>query len=164
MAKRGLIIAGMAAGLAWAVALIWIGSAYVNIPVFSFQSVVLWAFLPPGAVYALMIARMAARRMFDDALIDGQAPTGAAEIDRRVAQNTLEQLVLALLIWPGATHLIVTDGPGVLVMLGFGFAVARVLFWIGYHISPPLRAFGFAATFYPSVLILIWAVLWWIFP
>ncbi len=51
------------------------------------------------------------------------------------------------------------DGPGVVTCLGIGFAVARLAFWIGYHISPPLRAFGFAATFYPTIIALVWALI-----
>lgn len=50
-------------------------------------------------------------------------------------------------------------GAGTVLALGIGFAVARVAFWVGYHMAPPLRAFGFAATFYPTVLAALW-VLW----
>ena len=42
--------------------------------------------------------------------------------------------------------------------LGVAFAVARLAFWAGYHMAPPLRAFGFAATFYPTVLVALWAL------
>jgi uncharacterized membrane protein YecN with MAPEG domain len=34
------------------------------------------------------------------------------------------------------------------------FAVGRLLFWIGYRYGAKWRAFGFALTFYPSVLAL----------
>ncbi len=42
--------------------------------------------------------------------------------------------------------------------MGVGFGVARLAFWIGYHRSAPARAFGFAATFYPTVLATLWAL------
>ena len=64
----------------------------------------------------------------------------------------------ALAIWPFVANSL---GGAVVMALGFGFAVARVLFWIGYHISPPLRSLGFAATFYPTVVAAIWSVLAW---
>ena len=53
--------------------------------------------------------------------------------------------------------ILTAEGPGVILCLGLGFAVARLAFWGGYHLSPPLRAFGFAATFYPTLLVAIWA-------
>jgi len=115
-------------------------------------------------VLAVMIARLAQRRFFDDSIIDGQpfAPGSAADIDARVLQNTVEQLVLALALWPVTGYVLAIDGPGVVLSLGIGFAIARLAFWIGYHISPPLRAFGFAATFYPTLIAVVWAVLWWL--
>ncbi len=164
MSKRPLILTGMAAGLAWGLALLWIGTSVVNIPIFSFVWMLALSFLFPGLVLAAMIGRLAARRFFDDTLIDGEpyAPGSSADIDDRVLRNTVEQLVLALAIWPAAGHLLVENGPGVVLCLGLGFALARIAFWIGYHVSPPLRAFGFAATFYPTPLAFGWAVLWWL--
>lgn len=165
MIRRAKILAGMAAGVIWGVALIWVGTTKVNIPIFSFTWMLALAFLFPGLVMAAMIGRIAQRRFFDDAIIDGDpfTPHSAAEIDARVLQNTVEQIVLALALWPVAGHLLAVDGPGVVLTLGIGFAIARLLFWVGYHISPPLRAFGFAATFYPTIMVVIWAVLWWVF-
>jgi hypothetical protein len=43
------------------------------------------------------------------------------------------------------------------------FLLGRTLFWIGYHKSPYLRAFGFGLTFYPSVAVYIWFVLFIVF-
>ena len=161
MTKRGRILAGMAAGAAWGVALVWIGVAYVNIPIFSYLWVLALSGLFPGVVLAVMIGRLAHRRFFDDSIIDGApfAPGSGADIDARVLQNTVEQMVLALALWPVTGHILAVDGPGVVLMLGIGFAVARLAFWIGYHLSPPLRAFGFAATFYPTLIALVWGVI-----
>ena len=39
------------------------------------------------------------------------------------------------------------------------FVLGRILFWVGYHKHPYLRAFGFGITFYPSVAVYIWYVL-----
>jgi len=159
--KRRNILIGMAAGGFWGVGLIWVGLS-LDIPIFSFTWILTLAFLFPGLFLIVIIGRLAQRRFFDDAIIDGEPLTGAAAIDQRVLQNTAEQLVLALAIWPFAGQWLATEGPGVVLMLGIGFAIARIAFWAGYHISPPLRAFGFAATFYPTIIVLIWTVLWWV--
>ena len=39
------------------------------------------------------------------------------------------------------------------------FVMGRLLFWIGYHKNPYLRAFGFGITFYPTVMAFIWLIL-----
>jgi len=163
--RRGLILAGMGAGLAWGVGVIWLGVAAIELPVFSLLPSLAFAFLAPGLALAAMLGVLAARRFFDDTLIDGAppAPGSPAEIDARVLQNTVEQLALALALWPPAAYLLTDDGPGVAVALGLGFALARLAFWAGYHLSPPLRAFGFAATFYPTLLAVLWAGLRWAF-
>ncbi len=148
----------MGAGLLWSVALLWGAATYVQLPVFTLIPTIMTAFLAPGLIMAVMVGRLAQRRFFDDQIIDGAALSGATEIDQRVLRNTAEQLVLALCIWPAAAVLLTGAGPGVIVCLGLGFVVARVAFWLGYHISPPLRAFGFAATFYPTVLVAVWGL------
>ena len=149
---------GMAAGLLWAVAVLAGAALFVHLPVFALMPTIMTAFLAPGLVMAAMIGRLAQRRFFDDAIIDGGELAGGAEIDRRVLVNTTEQLVLALCIWPAAAVMLGAEGPGAIMVLGFAFALARVAFWIGYHRAPPLRAFGFAATFYPTVLVALWAL------
>ena len=158
-AKRRLILAGMAAGLLWALALVGgiqaANPAFVPLPI-----AMPLAMLPPGLVMAAVIARLAQRRFFDDAIIDGAtfAPGSGAEIDQRVLTNTTEQVVLALVLWP---FVAVTLGGAVVIAMGIGFAIARLAFWIGYHASPPLRGFGFAGTFYPTLVATFWALLAW---
>ncbi len=152
--KRPVILVGMAAGLIWGLVLLrfgpplWYGPDDIALPM---------AVFPPGIVLLAMIGRLAQRRFFDNAIIDGQpfAPNSAASNDQKVLNNTAEQIVLALCIWPLAAQV---HGPGVAVALGVGFAFARIAFWVGYHVSPPLRGFGFAATFYPTILAGISAV------
>lgn len=160
MTKRGIIGLGMVAGLMWSVGVLWVAATVVTLPIFTLLPTIMTAFLAPGVVMLLMVARLAQRRFFDDALIDGDefAADSGADIDRRVLTNTTEQLVLALCIWPAAAVLLSEQGPGVIVTLGVNFALARVLFWIGYHKAPPLRAFGFAASFYPTILVTLWTV------
>lgn len=158
--KRPLILAGMAGGLVWAFVLVG-GPQWAGLPYLPAAIALPGAFLAPGLVLALMIGRLAQRRFFDDAIIDGQpfVSGSPAEIDQRVLVNTVEQLVLALAIWPFAAA---TLGGAVAIALGLGFALMRLLFWIGNHLSPPLRGLGFAGTFYPSVLAGIWSLAAWV--
>ena len=158
MEKRRKIAIGMAAGAVWAVAVLVGAATFVQLPVFALMPTIMTAFLAPGLVTIAMIGRLAQRRFFDDAIIDGEAFSGAAAIDQRVLSNTVEQLVLAMAVWPAAAVLLGAEGPGVILVLGVAFAVARLAFWVGYHMAPPLRAFGFAATFYPTVLVALWAL------
>lgn len=159
MRKRAIIVVSMLAGAMWALAIVW-GSQRANLPFLMPQIALPGAFIVPGMVTFAMIGRLAQRRFFDDDLIDGEdfAPGSAAWIDQKVLSNTIEQLVLALVIWP---FVALSLGGVIVLILGFAFAIARLLFWIGYHISPPLRGFGFAATFYPTVLAAIWSVVAW---
>lgn len=159
--QRKAILVGMAAGAVWGLVLVRIGVTQVNLPIFTQVPMLVFAFLGPGLVLLALIGRLAQRRFFDDSIIDGKpfVPNSSADIDARVLQNTMEQMVLALALWPTITYLMLGDGPGVVACLGIGFVIARLAFWIGYHVSPPLRAFGFAATFYPTIIALIWALI-----
>ena len=53
-------------------------------------------------------------------------------------------------------------GP-LLALLTALFLLGRILFWIGYHQNPYLRAFGFGITFYPTMGAFIWLVLFMVF-
>ena len=39
------------------------------------------------------------------------------------------------------------------------FALGRAAFWIGYLVAPWARAFGFALTFYPTAVAIVWLAL-----
>ncbi|MEP2030940.1 MAG: MAPEG family protein [Paracoccaceae bacterium] len=159
MHKRPKILVGMVGGGLWAFAIVW-GAQLVKGPFLPANIALLTAFFVPGLSMLAMIGRLAQRRFFDDETIDGEAfsPGSAAWVDQRVLVNTTEQIVLALAIWP---FVAVTLGGMVVLVMGFAFGLARVLFWAGYHLSPPLRGFGFAATFYPTVLAAFWSIFVW---
>lgn len=157
--KRAIILGAMASGMAWAICLIWLVShprPDIALPL-DFFTCMAFGLAPAGGVLALMIGRLAQRRFFNDAQIDGQTfvAGSGADIDQRVLNNTVEQLVLAVCLWPWVAMQL---GGHSLIYLGWSFAVLRLLFWAGYHLSPPLRGFGFAATFYPTVVSAIWAL------
>lgn len=159
MDDRQKVAIGFAGGMIWAAILLWIG-ARIALPVFALIPTVMMAFLAPGIVLLLMVGVVSMRRYTDREMINGELfPQGSSgDIDRLVLINTVEQLVLALCIWPGAAVLLAGKGPGVIAALSGGFVLARLAFWVGYRISPPLRAFGFGATFYPTVLVALWAL------
>ena len=159
MSKRVKIGIGMVLAILWSVAIIAVPQS-LKPPFMPLNTVMIMAVLPGGLMMLLLIGRLAQRRFFDDATIDGAAfaPGSGGEIDQRVLTNTTEQLVLAMVLWP---FIALTLGGLVVVAMGIGFGIARLAFWIGYHLSPPLRAFGFGASFYPTVLGALWAVVKW---
>ncbi|NIZ14986.1 MAPEG family protein [Phaeobacter sp. HF9A] len=160
MGKRAQILLGMAGGGVWGLVLIalplWLQLPYIPAPL-----ALPGAFVAPGLVMVAMIGFLATRRFFDDAIIDGGAfvPGSSEDIAQRVLRNTGEQLLIALLLWP---FVAVTLGGAVVIALGLGFALMRLLFWIGYLLSPPLRALGFAGSFYPTVLASLWSLVVWL--
>jgi uncharacterized membrane protein YecN with MAPEG domain len=103
------------------------------------------------------IANVARLRFFSARDIAGSGAEGASDEVRwagAILQNTVEQVALAVVV-----HLIVAasiDRPVALVAaLAALFGVGRLLFWAGYRHGASGRAFGFALTFYPSVLALL---------
>ncbi|WP_238995766.1 MAPEG family protein [Sphingomonas solaris] len=106
---------------------------------------------------AAAIANVARLRFFSERDIAGSSVAAGSETIRMagaILQNTVEQAVLALL-----AHLIVAatlPGSNALIVALVGlFGLGRLLFWAGYRHGASGRAFGFALTFYPSVLALL---------
>jgi uncharacterized MAPEG superfamily protein len=90
-------------------------------------------------------------------------PTRGAEsrkmlIDGRVADNTLQQLMLFLV---GTTALAAAvEGEAVKIVgaAAITFVIMRIAFWIGYRIKPVYRAFGFSSTAYMNLGLLLAAI------
>ena len=158
--RRAAIAFGMVLGALWAVAIVLV-PLRMGLPFVPPALAMPAAFLIPGLVMAMMIGAIAARRFFGADLIDstGAAAGSRADIDERVLRNTVEQMVLALLIWPFIGFSL---GGVSILALGIGMAAARLLFWIGYHFSPPLRSLGFAASFFPTLFGAFWAFWIWV--
>lgn len=100
------------------------------------------------------IANVARKRFFSPLDIDGAglAPASARiEVDVAVAQNTLEQVVLASVLYPALACLVRPDDAAIIPQLLGLFCLGRLAFWIGYRFGAPWRAVGFALTFYPTV-------------
>jgi uncharacterized membrane protein YecN with MAPEG domain len=154
---------GVIAAWAWTLALfalaLWPGRAIAPAVTEPLTLLAAWLALP-AAVMVVMIARIARRRYHDPALIDGQdAPPGSGfDADQRVLRNTTEQLVLAAVVWAALAVQIRPDHLTLIPALAIGFTMARIAFWWGYPRGAGARAFGFAATFYPTLLALFWAL------
>ncbi len=103
------------------------------------------------------IANVARLRFFSERDIAGSsAEAGSTRVREAnaILQNTLEQVCLAIV-----SHLIVaatfSRSTALIEALACLFAVGRLLFWAGYKHGAKGRAFGFALTFYPSILALV---------
>ena len=150
------MLSGGVAGTLWALLVVWLPGQGAQ-PFIPLNVALIYAFLPAGLVLMAIIGRVAMLRFSDDDIIDGgPLPAGSrVEIDQRVLASTVEQSLLALLLWP---FVAVTLGSVTVIAMGIAFALARLAFWLGYHIAPPLRIFGFAASFYPTVLATLWSL------
>ena len=160
---RKKILVGIAAS--WIAAAVFISSAFIVL----IETRLLFRYGPPELlVFSLALAAAplaagigwAARTRFFDQDIDGRAPTPGSplELTQRFIQNTSEQttlFTLALLSFWFAT-------PKFLILLpifAVWFCIARLAFWIGYRRNNPVhRAFGFAGTFHPTIVILLFSV------
>ena len=90
-------------------------------------------------------------------------PNSALDINTRFILNTFEQFSAYLVAIAVVALYSPAEEARALPILTMLFLLGRILFWIGYHKNPYLRAFGFGLTFYPSVAVYIWFVLFIVF-
>ena len=152
MLKRATVLIGTIVGLIWSVAVV-VAPGLGPQPFIPLNLALIYAFLPAGLFLMLVIAVRAARRARGASV--PFAPGSRVEIDQRVLGDTVEQMVLALLIWPFAASWL---GAVTVIAMGASMGIARLAYWLGAHASPGLRAFGFTASFCPTVLAFLWTV------
>lgn len=104
------------------------------------------------------VGRLAGHRFFTPEDIDagaGMHGTQKAKILQSLLQNTLEQGVIATVLY--LTWAVVMPGRwlSVVPLAAIAFSVGRVLFFAGYEKGAAARSLGFALTFYSSVGMLI---------
>ena len=121
------------------------------------------------AVFALLpgvigICIVAAQRL-NPSMFVGQMPkpNSAVDINNRFILNTFEQFTAYFVANAGLAMYCPPEEARSLPLLTMLFVMGRILFWIGYHRNPYLRAFGFGITFYPTVFAFIWLMLIMIF-
>lgn len=159
MSGRIGLIVGVALGLAYAALFVAIPQ---SIPIGGFIPInvgLYFAAAPAGLVLLLILCVTALRRMSDPSLVEALPSYGTRAFrDAQAIRSTGEQIVLALATWPLAA--LVLGGKAVAVY-GAGFGFARLIHWIGCHMSPSLRAFGTAASLGITFFALVWSVLVW---
>ncbi len=108
---------------------------------------------------ALLVSsiRLARLRFFSPEDISGggaSSGTQRAQQLQAILQNTLEQVVLAVLVHAAwAVTMPLSWQAAVPTAVSF-FVIGRVLFTVGYARGAPGRALGFALTFYPTAVML----------
>jgi hypothetical protein len=116
------------------------------------------------AVFAILpavaaIATVAAQRLNPDMWVGQKVkPNSALDINTRFILNTVEQFILYFIAQSGLCIYAPIEEARTIPILTALFLLGRILFWIGYHKNPYLRAFGFGITFYPTVAAYIWLV------
>ncbi len=90
-------------------------------------------------------------------------PNSALDINTRIILNTFEQFTLYFIAHAGlCLYAVQHEVRSVPILTGL-FLLGRLLFWIGYHKNPLLRAFGFGLTFYPTFGVFVWLMLYLVF-
>ena len=114
------------------------------------------------ATYPLALGLLwAASTRFFVQNLDGSDPEPGTPLDitRRYLQNTLEQTVLFALAAIAFFFAAPEFSASLLPVMAVWFFIARALFWIGYRSANTLnRAIGFAASFHPSLCLLLAAL------
>lgn len=160
--QRG-VAAGMAAAMATAVLVLGAALAYGGAEA-GLDSEALRAkwlagsVLAPVIMLAICIARLAKHRFFTPADIDGSALTAGtdrARLLQALLQNTLEQGALAVPVYFAGSVFLAGDWFAVVPAAALLFMIGRLFFFIGYAGGAPSRAYGFALTFYPTLLVLV---------
>ena len=114
------------------------------------------AILP--AVLAICI--VAAQRLDPSMWVGRTAkPNSALDINTRFILNTFEQFIAYFIGNAGMALYCPPEEARSLIILTGLFLLGRVLFWVGYHYNPYVRAFGFGITFYPTVAVYLWLIL-----
>jgi MAPEG family protein len=117
------------------------------------------------AVVAIMPAVLAicivAAQRLDPSMFVGRMPkpNSAVDINNRFILNTVEQFILYFIGNAGLALYCPPQEARTLIVLTALFVLGRLLFWVGYHYNPHVRAFGFGITFYPTVAVYLWLIL-----
>jgi uncharacterized MAPEG superfamily protein len=118
------------------------------------------------AVFAILpgvlgICIVAAQRMDPKMWVGHVAkPKSALDINTRFILNTFEQFAAYFVANAALSLYCPAEEARSLILLTMLFVLGRILFWIGYHKNPYLRAFGFGLTFYPTVGVYIWLMMY----
>jgi len=127
------------------------------------------ALIIKNAVFAILpallaICIVAAQRLDPNMWVGRTAkPNSALDINTKFILNTFEQFILFFIGTAGLALYCPLEEARSLIILTVLFVLGRVLFWVGYHFNPYLRAFGFGLTFYPTVMVYAWLIAYMVF-
>lgn len=110
------------------------------------------------ACLAFNIGLLARHRFLTPEDIDGGGMTAGSATAKRLQamlQNTLEQVVLAVGTHAAWAASMPVSWQAAVPVAVLAFVVGRIAFGLGYASGAPARAFGFALTFYPTVVMLL---------
>lgn len=161
--KQLAVLKKMMVGALIAVAIVTLGA---SINPFNYQdslsiidriSVAIISGLIPIVFLAISIGRLAKHRFFSPEDIDGviSNDTDRAIELQKLLQNTLEQTLLALVVYCAWSVIMPAQWLSVVPIAAIFFGLGRILFFSGFKNGAPSRAVGFTLTFYPSVAMLI---------
>ncbi|MDX2165953.1 MAG: MAPEG family protein [Deltaproteobacteria bacterium] len=161
-----VVLAGMAGAAGTALAVVWASGALgIPAPPEAPTAGDRLAFALRCDLFAALalfagIAAVARYRFFENE-IDGTLAPRAHRLDvhRAYIQNTLEQLALLLVAHLAFAASQPAERLRLLPVLVGLFLLGRAAFWLGYLHSAPARAFGFALTFYPTAVLLVYDAL-----
>lgn len=159
---------GASSGIAGMILLVWGLSTVIAAPVIADSAgdrlayAVHWATLPT-LLFFVMVAVVGNAR-FNSEAID---PTLGKEshkmvVDGRVADNTLQQLLLFLVGVFALSVSLPAERLSIVAAVSITFVMVRIAFWIGYRIKPVYRAFGFASTAYMNLGMLVVSLWLWL--
>lgn len=110
-----------------------------------------WAALP-ALVLIIAIINVAVRRSKDNPFNAHELQSPEMQLATRFLTNTVEQLLLASIVWLGLAAFLPHSGLQLVPVLTTLFVVGRMAFYIGYRIRPVWRYFGYAVTFLPTIV------------
>lgn len=158
-----MALAALVSLLLFPAVLMWMpASAVLDEPAERLAYVLPWTLLPILSLFA-GIGFIAHHRFFDRDAIDGDNPTCDRTLTaaRAYLQNTMEQVLFAIVVWLVLAVVAPLHWLSLIPVLACWFLFCRVLFAVGYSKGAPARAFGFAGTFYPTVLAMMAALYFW---
>ena len=100
-----------------------------------------------------IIAIIARYRFYNASVISGSGLTKSTymlNILSSILQNTLEQTILATLVYFSWIMIVPPTWLSVIPIMSITFIIGRILFAIRYKNGAIARSFGFALTFYPT--------------
>lgn len=159
---RGMILAFLLGSLVLLAAILFLPAALMPLaaPADRLAAAARWGLLVVVCLIAA-VGNLARHRFFTPADIDGSGLTAGsdrARLYQAIVQNTLEQALIAVIAHAAWAATMPVGWFGAVPAAAVLFLIGRIAFAAVYARGAPARAFGFALTFYPSVLLVVGAL------